>query len=108
MKFTLFFLIDVCLRIFYSENVWQILINLGMFVPVGLLMPIVIRRRDKYLWTLIGALLLTLSIEWLQLVRMCGTFEMDDIVNNLGGAGFGLLIYMFINKLCKKYQKMTA
>ena len=77
----------------------QLLINFVMLMPVGFLLPAVINAKHKYLITLALSLLLTVFIETMQLITKCGSFEIDDIINNFVGAVIGMLIYMLLNKI---------
>lgn len=79
----------------------QLLINLVMLMPVGFLLPVVIKAKYKYLITMALSLLLTVFIETMQLITKCGSFEVDDIINNFIGAVLGMLIYALCSKLLK-------
>ena len=93
-------------RWFFEHNgeqvLRQLLINLFMLVPVGFLLPIVINTKHKYLITMALSLLLTVFIETMQLITKCGSFEVDDIINNFVGAVLGMLIYMMLNNIIQK------
>ena len=82
----------------------QLLINLVMLMPVGFLLPIVITTKHKYLITMVLSLLLTVFIETMQLITKCGSFEVDDIINNFIGAVLGMLIYMLLNKIIQNQK----
>ena len=73
----------------------QILMNVVMFVPIGVL--------AGRLWRWKGALVaigLSLAIEFLQLISTCGLCELDDVIHNIIGAGIGVGIAMVArNKL---------
>ncbi|MCM3764934.1 VanZ family protein [Neobacillus niacini] len=80
----------------YSFRVrnWQfLLLNIFMFVPFGILLPLLHSRFQKAIWTFGAALLFTLSIESFQLITGFGIFELDDLFHNLLGAiiGYGIL-----------------
>ena len=77
----------------------QLLINFVMLMPVGFLLPVVINAKHKFLFTMALSLLLTVFIETMQLITKCGSFEIDDIINNFVGAVIGMLIYMLLNKI---------
>lgn len=79
----------------------QLLINFVMLMPVGFLLPVVINAKHKYLITMALSLLLTVFIETMQLITKCGSFEVDDIINNFIGAVLGMLIYALCSKLLK-------
>lgn len=76
----------------------QLLINLIMLVPVGFLLPVIIQAKHKYLITMALSLLLTTFIETMQLITKCGSFEVDDIINNFIGAVIGMLLYAICSK----------
>ena len=80
----------------------QLLINLIMLMPVGFLLPVVINAKHKHLITMALSLLLTVFIETMQLITKCGSFEIDDIINNFVGAVLGMLIYMMLNNIIQK------
>ena len=80
----------------------QLLINLVMLMPVGFLLPVVINAKHKYLITMALSLLLTVFIETMQLITKCGSFEIDDIINNFVGAVLGMLLYVLCIKLIKQ------
>ena len=90
-------------RWFFEHNgeqvLRQLLINFVMLMPVGFLLPVVIKAKYKYLITMALSLLLTVFIETMQLITKCGSFEVDDIINNFVGAVIGMLIYMLLNKI---------
>ena len=80
----------------------QLLINFVMLMPVGFLLPVVIKAKHKHLITMALSLLLTVFIETMQLITKCGSFEIDDIINNFVGAVLGMLLYVLCIKLIKQ------
>lgn len=82
-------------------SIKQITINLFMLMPVGFLLSLIIKGKFRYLLDLIISILLTLLIEFMQFFTRCGTFEVDDIINNTIGAVAGILIYICINGFVK-------
>lgn len=78
----------------FSVRHWQfVLLNIFMFVPFGILLPLLNPRFQRSIWTIGAALLFTLSIESVQLITGYGNFEVDDLFNNLLGAiiGYGII-----------------
>ena len=73
------------------------LINISVFIPVGVLTSIVSRRFAVLNALLIG-LLISETIECCQIIFQRGTFDVDDIINNTAGALIGAIIYCFIVK----------
>lgn len=84
---------------FGTHSLRQVILNIIMLIPFGFLMPIVIKDKRKYLITLLSAFALILFIESMQLIMQCGTFEVDDIFNNLLGTVIGMLIYALVHSV---------
>lgn len=85
----------------FSVRHWQfVLLNIFMFVPFGILFPLLHSRFRRAMWTIGAALLFTLFIESFQLITGYGIFELDDIFNNLLGAiiGYGMIMAIFAIK----------
>ncbi|WHY86776.1 VanZ family protein [Neobacillus novalis] len=79
----------------FSVRHWQfVYLNIFMFVPFGILLPLLQSRYRRAIWTIGAALLFTLSIETFQLMTGYGIFEVDDLFNNLLGAiiGYGIIM----------------
>ena len=84
------------------QSIRQIIINIAMMFPFGFLLPVLMKNKHKFLMTLLLALLLIFFIEIMQMVMQCGTFEVDDVVNNLLGTAIGLLLYRLISAVYHK------
>lgn len=85
----------------FSIRNWQFLyFNILMFVPFGILFPLLHQRFRKVRWTIGMAALFTLTIETLQSLTGLGIFDADDLFNNLLGAviGYGLFMGMIALK----------
>lgn len=88
----------------FSIGQWRnIILNILMFVPIGFMMPLLIKKCETWYITYLVGILITLFIETLQLITKRGIFEIDDIINNsLGCAiGYGIImtfIYLFKRK----------
>ena len=72
----------------------QILANVIMFLPVGVLVGWIWRWRG--LWVAAG---LSAAIEILQLITARGLCEFDDVIHNMIGALIGVGIVMIGRKL---------
>jgi len=69
---------------------WRnILLNIGMFIPFGVLFPICWDRKINLKKFIIIVILTSLSIEIAQYVTRTGLFEIDDLTNNLLGSLIG-------------------
>lgn len=74
----------------FSEKSWlNILLNIGMFVPLGVLLPLMHRRLQKWYVMLPLGFLSTLIIEAAQYFGFRGLFDVDDLFNNTLGAAIG-------------------
>jgi len=96
-------------QLFESFDVFtffQIVINLIMLIPVGFLLCLIIKSRFKYLWVVIISIILTIGVEALQFVSRCGTFEVDDLINNTVSTVFGIIIYVILKSFYKKRKAL--
>ena len=89
------------------QSVRQIIINIAMMIPFGFLLPVLMKNKHKYLLTLLLALLLILFIESMQMVMQCGTFEVDDVINNLIGTFIGTLLFALANRIFNNNKKQV-
>lgn len=78
-------------------HVREMLLNCLMLVPVGFLFPYVTKRGFKE--TLGIGLLISISLELLQLIFKKGLCELDDVIYNVTGALIGLVLYRLISKI---------
>ena len=89
----------VNLELLWSWRQWsvqqnQILANVIMFLPVGVLAGRIWRWRG--LWFAAG---LSVGIEILQLVTSRGLCEFDDVFHNVIGAALGIVVLMVLRKM---------
>lgn len=93
------------LEAWYSgeKGEWRNLIwNILMFVPIGVLLPLSI-KKFRTGWKVVGiASLFSLAIELFQYATGRGVYEMDDWINNTLGA---LLGYCFIHICMLLFEK---
>lgn len=90
----------------------EILLNILLFVPLGILLPFVAPTafhsdhvaRDMLRVALV-ACAISCSIEFAQLLFRLGLFELDDILNNTFGAVLGLLAYRLLFAIVHKLRK---
>ena len=89
------------------SNIRNIVINILLFMPLGFLLPLGLKRLRKFSATASLGLLITIVIELLQIVTKRGIFEFDDILNNFLGTTIGYGIFVFITWICAKDKKDT-
>lgn len=68
----------------------QILLNVMLFIPVGVLAAYIMKGH-KFVKAICLGLLITVSIECLQLIMRTGNFEFDDMINNVLGVAIGAI-----------------
>jgi len=91
-------------ELFWSWRAWdvqrsQILTNVIMFVPVGVLVGWIWRWRG--LWVAFG---LSAAIEILQLITARGLCEFDDVIHNMVGAAIGTALVIALDKIKGKEE----
>lgn len=75
--------------------------NVLIFIPVGLMLPMVHRASKNILVAIINTLFFIVGIEVFQLFSNFGAFDVDDIILNM----FGVLIGSCIYKIVRKSEK---
>lgn len=78
----------------------QIIYNVLMFIPIGLLLAsfnkrvlLIERRMFFFIIVFFAGLFISVGIETLQYLLKRGLFEFDDIIHNTLGCMFGFLMY---------------
>jgi len=89
----------------HSKNVVIIgerILNILLFVPIGLLISVVLNKR-RFLKVLALGVCLSGFIELLQLVLSKGVCNIDDVINNVAGCIIGCGLFLII-KQCGCYR----
>ena len=98
--------VQTCALPIFTRNVMEILLNIIMFIPIGLLiggsMP---KQRGKVL--LIGCVL-SIVIETLQLITGRGLCETDDVIHNTIGCLIGYSLSALLFRLLNKKNEETS
>lgn len=74
----------------------NIILNIIMFIPMGLLPPFIWPKFAKFYRLVPAALAFTLAIETAQLLTARGVFALEDIIHNAAGAILGFLMFKII------------
>ena len=95
---------------FISYPAWSSLVlNILLFVPLGLLLPIVKESFGSLKKVFISGFLFSLSIEVTQILTKRGWFDVDDVINNTLGAVIGVILYLrIIDVRCEKINVHNA
>ena len=88
---------------------WQIACNVGMAVPIGLLLPVSMNKSSKcgkrLLITLVVGISFSIFIEALQFILHRGYSETDDVISSLIGLLIGFIIYGLIDEIISWVRK---
>lgn len=90
-----------------SAASWRnIFMNYVMFMPIGFLLPLGIKRLSKCGRTVLFAFGFSFAIELVQFLTKRGMFELDDLLGNTLGAliGYGIF-HMFRQALATRSRK---
>lgn len=80
----------------------SMLMNVFLFVPLGLTLPFALGGRKISVWiTIVAALTFSAGIEYLQYRYALGRCEMDDIIMNTLGASIGCISHL----LCRNWER---
>ena len=80
--------------------------NLVVFFPMGCYLPCLFRKLGKAKRFCLMMTGMLVGVELLQLLHCIGSFDIDDILFNFGGAmaGFGIVHIPAVHRLLKKLQ----
>lgn len=81
-------------RAYFDLETWikNLFGNIVLFIPLGVLIPLLNRKFMKSMLFIVMILAVLLSVELLQMVTKVGSFDVDDILLNTIGAVMGLAI----------------
>lgn len=88
-----------------GEAMREVVLNVVMFIPFGILYPFIYHRSCKK--TIIASLFLTAGIELWQLIsaRNLNSCDITDVINNFIGALIGYGIYYILHKPVEKFLR---
>lgn len=83
-----------------SLQMWkEIVYNILLFVPMGILFPIMFLNCRKVWRMILTAAGVSVLIESIQLIFHIGLFEFDDMLHNTLGAVMGYLVYKVLDEI---------
>ena len=88
-----------------GEMLVNVLGNVAMFIPTGIVYPIVYPRLDRFWKVLVAGFGLSLAIELLQLPFYVRSTDMDDLIQNTAGVILGCGIYALAKKGKRSRQR---
>ena len=75
--------------------------NIIMFIPFGVLLPILFRPFRKGWLCVLTGFLCSCSIEVIQHITQTGFLQLDDVLTNTAGALLGWMVWYIVR--CKKF-----
>lgn len=84
---------------FRRDLLLNVIGNVCMFLPSGVVLPVVYRKLNSF-WKVVGAgALISLCIELLQLPLFERSSDVDDLLLNTAGVALGYGVYALVRKL---------
>ena len=84
----------------------DVILNVLLFIPFGLLFPVLFRKTAAIVFTVPAGFLASLCIETVQYITRLGTADVDDLINNTLGALIGLILYLiFVRRAVRKVSQ---
>ena len=74
----------------------QVLGNLVMLLPLGIYIPLMFPKLSGFFRVFIICLLVSISIELMQLITNVRSTDIDDVILNTSGAIVGYILYKFL------------
>ena len=90
-----------------ASMIFNVFGNILMFVPTGILLPVLYKRLDNFFKVAGTGFLISLAIEILQLPFADRTSDVDDLILNTLGVVTGYVIYMIV-RYAKNLSKQKA
>lgn len=84
----------------------NLFVNLFFMVPMSIILPFIWDKFKKFIPSMLFSLLFLMLIELLQLFTERGSFDVDDLILNMMGAGLGYLIYYVNQRKANKKKKV--
>ena len=80
-----------------THMIMNIFGNILMFVPTGIILPVLYKRLDNFFKVAGTGFLMSLAIEILQLPFADRTSDVDDLIMNTLGVAIGYVLYMIVH-----------
>ena len=85
-------------------SVLNLLGNLALFVPMGMALPCLFKKLNRFWKVTLTVLGMVVIVELVQGVLRVGSIDVDDVIFNVVGAmiGYGIIMIPFVHKLLVK------
>ncbi|MEO4052755.1 VanZ family protein [Solibacillus sp. CAU 1738] len=85
-------------------GVSNILGNVVIFIPLGLLLPSLFEKmRNRYILVIITVISISVLLEASQYAFSLGSADIDDVLLNTAGGGLGIFFYFLIARMTKQH-----
>lgn len=93
----------------FTLQIWlNLLLNIAMFLPLGVLLPLAVKPFRRWYWMLTAGAGTSLVIEVLQYSLGRGQADVDDLICNILGAMLGYCLCMLFVSLAGKRWKIAG
>lgn len=79
--------------------------NILAFIPLGLIASALIKRRWRWLLVPLMGLLVSVSLEAMQVVTTLGEGDIDDVILNFTGAVIGYMLFAIIVRIGNWFKR---
>ena len=81
------------------DVIWNVVGNTAMFIPTGIILPIIYRKMDHFGKVIAAGAFISLCIELMQLPFATRVTDIDDLILNTLGVMIGYGIYSLVKKI---------
>lgn len=93
----------------FTLQIWlNPLLNIAMYLPLGVLLPLAEKPFRRWYWTLTAGAGTSLVIEMLQYILGRGQADVDDLICNILGGMLGYCLCMLFLSLAGKRRKIAG
>ncbi len=86
------------------DIIWNVVGNTAMFIPSGIILPVVYKKLNNFAKVVAAGALISLSIEVIQLPFGSRATDIDDLILNTIGVMIGYGIYSLVKKIKSSKQ----
>lgn len=91
-------------------SVLNLLGNLALFVPMGMALPCLFKKLNRFWKVVLWVLGMVVLVEIAQGVLRVGSIDIDDVIFNVSGAmiGYGIIKIPLISKLLSRLELISS
>ncbi len=78
---------------------YDVIGNFCMLIPLGIYLPLLYKRVKNFFSVTFVAMMVSVSIELMQLASNVRITDIDDVILNTAGASVGFILYFIIDRL---------